>query len=96
MYILITYDVNTTTTKGQKRLREVAKVCQNYGQRVQSSVFECLITPAQMVFLENQLKKIIDPNLDSIRIYHLGKNHKEKIQKYGKEKGFDIEGELFI
>ena len=71
MYILVTYDVDTTDKKGQKRLRQVARVCMDYGLRVQNSVFECELTDAQLTILEGRLKGIIESSLDSISIYHL-------------------------
>jgi CRISPR-associated protein Cas2 len=74
MMVLVTYDVTTTTTEGQTRLRRVAKTCQNYGQRVQHSVFECLVDPAQFVKLKSKLLKVIDEREDSLRFYFLGAN----------------------
>ena len=96
MYVLITYDVNTSAPGGQKRLRNVAKCCQNYGQRVQNSVFECLITESQLIFLRQSLSSAIDKNVDSIRIYKLGKNYMAKIEHIGVETSFNIEGDLII
>lgn len=74
MLILVIYDVETLTTEGKQRLRKVAKVCVNYGQRVQNSVFECVVTPAQNAKLKIELNNIIDQDKDSLRIYYLGKN----------------------
>ena len=74
MMVLVTYDVNTETAKGRKRLRHVAKLCVDYGQRVQNSVFECLVAPAEFVEIKSKLLDIIDPDSDSIRFYFLGKN----------------------
>ena len=74
MMILITYDVSTADSGGAKRLRKVAKICEDYGQRVQNSVFECLIDPEQLVMLKNKLLKIVKLESDSLRIYYLGKN----------------------
>lgn len=96
MYILITYDVQTSDPEGAKRLRKVARTCKNYGQRVQNSVFECLVTPAQLVHLEHELTSHIDISADSLRIYHLGPNYQRNIKTIGKETSFDIEGELLI
>lgn len=96
MYILITYDVSTSTEGGQKRLRKVAKICEDYGQRVQNSVFECLVSPAQKIQIQAQLLDAIDQENDSLRIYHLGNNYASKIEKLGKQKDYDIEGELII
>ena len=73
MFVLITYDVNITSPQGEKRLRNVARVCLNYGKRVQNSVFECILTEAQFVVLRDQLKGIIDSDQDSIRFYNAWK-----------------------
>lgn len=96
MYLLITYDVDTTTAAGRKRLRQVAKCCQNHGQRVQNSVFECSLSPADFVGLRNMLIQIINNSTDSIRIYHLGKNYSSKIEFYGIKTSFDFNGELIV
>ena len=74
MMVLITYDVETTTPAGKKRLRKVAKECVNYGRRVQNSVFECLLTESQFCILKSNIESIIDYDMDSIRFYFLGKN----------------------
>ena len=96
MYVLITYDVNTSNPEGQKRLRKVAKCCQKYGQRVQNSVFECLVDGNHFIKLRNELLLSIDEEFDSIRIYHLGKNYKSKIAQYGKDTSYEVEGELIV
>ena len=96
MFVLITYDVNITSPHGEKRLRNVARVCLNYGKRVQNSVFECILTEAQFVVLRDQLKGIIDSDQDSIRFYMLGKNWKRKVETLGKDTGIDFTGELNI
>ena len=96
MYVLITYDVNTSSENGQKRLRQVAKCCKDFGQRVQNSVFECLIDGSDFVRLKAKLLTIIDKDLDSIRIYQLGKNYQTKIEHLGVETSFDFEGDLII
>lgn len=96
MFVLITYDVNITSPHGEKRLRNVARVCLNYGKRVQNSVFECILTEAQFVVLRDQLKGIIDSDQDSIRFYMLGKNWKRKVETFGKDTGIDFTGELII
>lgn len=85
MLVVITYDVETTDSKGESRLRHVAKVCGKYGLRVQNSVFEVLLDPAQLVALKNELSKEIDPKRDSIRIYRLGKSYENRIETMGKE-----------
>lgn len=96
MFVLITYDVNITSPHSEKRLRNVARVCLNYGKRVQNSVFECILTEAQFVVLRDQLKGIIDSDQDSIRFYMLGKNWKRKVETLGKDTGIDFTGELII
>ncbi len=96
MLVLITYDVNTETSAGRKRLRQVAKQCVNYGQRVQNSVFECVIDPALCAKLKNTLENIIDPNLDSIRMYYLGNKYKNKVEHVGAKPSFDMEGVLMV
>ena len=96
MLILITYDVYTTTNAGEKRLRKVAKECVNYGQRVQNSVFECLITEAQFVGLKATLASIINDTTDSIRFYFLGNNWQRRIEKIGKETSYDPTESLII
>lgn len=96
MFVLITYDVNITSSHGAKRLRNVAKACLNYGKRVQNSVFECILTEAQFVKLKNELGGIFDPIQDSIRFYCLGNNWKRKVETIGKDMGIDFTGELII
>lgn len=96
MMVLITYDVNTTTRLGEKRLRQVAKECVNYGHRVQNSVFECVLTEAQFVFLRAQIESIIDKNTDNIRFYFLGKNWNCRIVSLGKDTSIDVTSELII
>ena len=96
MPILITYDVDTTTKTGEKRLRKVAKECVNYGQRVQNSVFECLITEAQFIGLKATLATIINNTTDSIRFYFLGNNWQRRIEKLGKETSYDPTETLII
>ncbi|MDD7558893.1 MAG: CRISPR-associated endonuclease Cas2 [Porphyromonas sp.] len=96
MYILVTYDVNTVDPAGAKRLREVAKVCRNYGQRVQNSVFECLVEPATYVELKDKLLSIINKERDSLRFYHIGNNYRAKIEIFGCITSFDIQGELIV
>lgn len=81
MLVLITYDVNTETPAGRKRLRKVAKRCVDHGQRVQNSVFECLLDAAQYAVLKAELTALIDPALDSLRFYQLGNNYKSKVER---------------
>ena len=83
MLVLITYDVNTEDAAGRKRLREIAKQCVNYGQRVQCSVFECLLDAAQCKQLQAKLLSILDPKWDSLRFYYLGKRYESKIEHFG-------------
>lgn len=96
MMVLITYDVNTEDADGKKRLRKVAKQCQNYGQRVQNSVFECLVDPVQFAQLKKHLEQIIEPNKDSVRYYFLGKNWKSRVEHVGAKPTYDPEGVLTI
>ena len=96
MLVLITYDVDTISETGQKRLRKVAKLCQDYGQRVQNSVFECRLSEAQFVVLKNKLESTINHDLDNIRFYFLGKNWKNRIESIGKQMVMDIDEELII
>lgn len=96
MMVLITYDVNTETPAGQKRLRKVAKQCENYGQRVQNSVFECLIDSAQLKVLKALLTDIIDPKKDSLRFYYLGNNWRRRVEHIGTKPSIDLEGPLIV
>jgi CRISPR-associated protein Cas2 len=96
MMILVTYDVNTETAEGKKRLRKVAKICENHGQRVQNSVFECLLEPAQWTALRARLIKVIDKEVDSLRAYFLGSNWKRRIEHIGAKPTYDPEGTLLI
>ncbi len=94
--VLITYDVNTETAAGRKRLRLVAKQCTNYGQRVQNSVFECVMDAAKCRKVKAILEDIIDKDKDSLRFYYLGNNYKNKVEHIGAKETFDIEGTLII
>lgn len=96
MMVLITYDVSTKTTAGEKRLRLVSKICENYGQRVQNSVFECLVDPHQFSEMKHSLLKAIEPSTDSLRFYHLGSKWKGKIEHIGSKATYDPEGFLLI
>jgi CRISPR-associated protein Cas2 len=96
MMVLITYDVDTTSLAGKKRLRKVAKECVNYGRRVQNSVFECLLTEAQFCLLKNKISSLIDYEMDSIRFYFLGNNWNKRIEYIGKNTTFAIDSELII
>ena len=96
MLVLVAYDVTTNTAKGRKRLRRVAKICTNYGQRVQNSVFECLVDPGQWASLRQQLIDEIDDQEDSLRFYFLGKNWKRRIEHVGAKPTYDPEGPLIV
>jgi CRISPR-associated protein Cas2 len=94
MMVLITYDVNTETEAGKKRLRKVAKQCQNYGQRVQNSVFECLLDAGQWRHLKHRLEELIDPDKDSLRYYYLGNEWRQRVEHVGAKPSLDLEGSL--
>ncbi len=94
MMVLITYDVSTVSAAGQRRLRLVAKQCQNSGQRVQNSVFECLVDAAQMRQLKHRLLQIIDPETDSLRFYYLGNGWRNRVEHIGAKASVDLEGPL--
>ncbi|MCO5387366.1 MAG: CRISPR-associated endonuclease Cas2 [Desulfosporosinus sp.] len=96
MLVLITYDVNTQTPIGRKRLRQVAKQCVNYGQRVQNSVFECVLDAAKFREVQRKLEQIIDKDTDSLRFYFLGNNYKSKVEHIGAKGSFDVEDTLII
>jgi len=83
MLVLITYDVSVVTIEGQRRLRNIAKTCLDYGMRVQNSVFECEVDPAQLVSLKHELTRIIDQSEDSLRLYYLGKKGRQKVEHFG-------------
>jgi CRISPR-associated protein Cas2 len=92
--VLITYDVNTETKAGKTRLRRVAKLCTNKGQRVQNSVFECLVDPAQFSELRDKLEKIVDPSIDSLRYYFFGDKWRNRVEHFGAKSTYDPEGVL--
>lgn len=94
MLILVTYDVNTEDEKGKTRLRKVAKLCVKHGQRVQNSVFECILNEAQYVLLKHQLCEIIDADKDSLRFYNLGNKYKNKTEHFGAKASYEAEGLL--
>lgn len=95
MYILVTYDVETIDKDGKKRLRKIAKICQNYGQRVQNSVFECRINEQEYLLLKSEIMKKMDAKKDSVRFYRLGTKYKEKIEHFGVKEPYNFE-EAFI
>ena len=94
--VLITYDVNTEDAAGRKRLRMIAKEWVNYGQRVQKSVFECLLDAAQNKLLQHKLGGIMDENKDSLRFYYLGNHYQTKIEHFGVKESYEPEGFLMI
>jgi len=94
MMVLITYDVSTETEGGRRRLRKVSKKCQDYGQRVQNSVFECVIDSARLKQLQATLEKIIDPEVDSLRYYYLGDEWRNRVEHVGAKVSLDLEGPL--
>lgn len=96
MMVLITYDVNTEDAGGRKRLRQIAKQCVNYGQRVQNSVFECLVDAAQCKQLQQKLRAIMDEEKDSLRFYYLGNKYETRIEHFGAKAGYALEGALII
>jgi len=96
MMVLVTYDVNVQTSEGRRRLRRVAKTCENHGQRVQNSVFECLLDPAMWVSLKAELEQEIDPELDSLRYYFLGSNWQRRVEHVGAKPTYDPEGPLIV
>ena len=96
MIVLITYDVNTETSAGRKRLRQVAKQCENYGQRVQNSVFECDIDPALLKIVQDRLEKIIDKDTDSIRYYYLGDTWRNHVVHVGAKPSRDLDKPIII
>ncbi len=96
MLVLVTYDVNVQTAEGRRRLRRVAKVCEDHGQRVQNSVFECLVEPAMWVAMKAKLEEEIDVTRDSLRYYFLGKNWQHRVEHVGAKASYDPEGPLII
>lgn len=96
MFVLVTYDVKTSDPGGTKRLRRVAKACKDFGQRVQFSVFECIVDPAQWTRLRQRLTDEIDEEVDSLRFYFLGSNWKHRVEHVGAKESIDQEGPLII
>lgn len=96
MLVVVTYDVNTETKSGRSRLRHVAKLCVDYGQRVQNSVFECQLDASTYRLLKDKLETIIDDETDSIRFYSLGDNYRSKIEMLGVSNSYDAEGLLMV
>ncbi|MBN1980780.1 MAG: CRISPR-associated endonuclease Cas2 [Chitinivibrionales bacterium] len=96
MMVLVSYDVSTMDRVGARRLRQVAKICQNYGQRVQYSIFECIVDPAQWTQMRQQLIDVIDEKQDSLRFYFMGSSWKHRVEHIGAKEGVDQEGPLII
>jgi len=96
MMVVVSYDVNTLTKEGRRRLHRVAKICESYGQRVQLSVFECLVDPGRFIVLKDRLLKEFNPHEDSLRFYFLGKNWKNRVEHQGTKVPTDIEGPLIV
>jgi len=96
MFVLVSYDVKTSESGGARRLRRVAKVCKDYGQRVQYSVFECIVEPAQWIKMRQKLIDEIEKGSDSLRFYFLGSNWKHKVEHIGAKKTMDQEGPLIV
>ena len=96
MLVLVSYDVQTTTAAGRRRLRRVAKACQDWGQRVQFSVFECELDPAQWAMLKGRLLAEIDPESDSLRFYYLGANARRRVEHVGAKPAVDLDGPLIV
>ena len=96
MMVLITYDVNTGSAQGRKRLRQIAKQCVNYGQRVQNSVFECVLDATQCKQLQQKLLALMDQEADSLRFYYLGNHYQTKIEHFGSRISYEPEGTLIV
>jgi CRISPR-associated protein Cas2 len=96
MFVIVSYDVATDEGKGQRRLRRVAKACKDYGQRVQYSVFECIVDPAQWTKLKERLISEINPDKDSLRFYYLGSNWHHRVEHIGAKATIDQEGPLIV
>jgi CRISPR-associated protein Cas2 len=96
MMVLVSYDVTTVDAAGRRRLRQVAKTCRDYGQRVQFSVFEIEVEPAQWAALKQRLIDLIDPDADSLRIYFMGSNWKRKVEHVGAKPSVDLNGPLIV
>lgn len=96
MLVLITYDVCTTDAAGRRRLRKIAKECINYGQRVQNSVFECIVDAAQCRILQHKLISLMDEQQDSLRFYYLGNKYQTKVEHFGSKQSYEAEGVLMV
>lgn len=94
--VVVTYDVNTETPAGRRRLRHVAKICMRYGQRVQNSVFECSVTPSDYLVLKHDLAAVVDEECDSLRYYNLGSRYSSKIEQYGMRRHVPVDGVMML
>ncbi len=96
MMVVVSYDVSTLDKAGERRLRQIAKLCQDFGQRVQCSVFEIELQPAQWTLLRHSLCEVIDPSSDSLRFYHLGKNWEQRVEHVGAKPTLNLNGPLIF
>ncbi|KAA9004974.1 CRISPR-associated endonuclease Cas2 [Paenibacillus spiritus] len=96
MLVLITYDVSTKSSEGRRRLSQVSKKCLSYGQRVQNSVFECIVDATEFRRLKYELEELINEETDSLRFYNLGDKHKTKVEHFGAKSSYDMEGPLIL
>ncbi len=96
MYILVTYDVQTVDSAGKRRLRKIAKICLNYGQRVQNSVFECKVNEQEYLLMKSEIIKEMNTEEDSVRFYRLGTKYKEKVEHFGIKEPHDFEESFII
>jgi len=96
MLVVVSYDVSTIDRSGARRLRRIAKICQNHGQRVQYSVFECIVDPAQWTSMRQQLIDVMDDKQDSLRFYFLGANWQRRVEHVGAKESIDQEGPLIV
>ena len=96
MFVLVTYDVNTEKPEGRRRLRLVAKICTNYGTRVQNSVFECVADSVQLMEMKARIAEVIDPAIDSVRYYNLGKHGRDHVDHVGAKPGLNVEDVLIL
>jgi len=96
VFVLVTYDVNTETPEGRRRLRMVARICTNYGTRVQNSVFECVVDSVQLMEMKTRIDEVIDPAIDSVRYYNLGKHGRDHVDHVGIKPGLNVEDVLIL
>ncbi len=96
MFVLVTYDVSTLSSEGRRRLRRIARVCQNFGQRVQLSVFECFVGETELVRLRHDLLEEFNPNEDSLRLYFLGEDPSRRVEHYGQKPSADFQDALVV